>query len=126
MVNAYLIGVEYDLKEYKIWSIPLVILFLLMLAVPIYILDAIISMFSNGGVMRRFYYMCKDWGKATFFFEKYFIKSEKGVDFFKKNCFLFINTNYDKEGWIVKLHKLVAKKIIKKIEDYDIHRQPPK
>jgi hypothetical protein len=120
MINAYLIGLEYDLKEFKIWSIPLVLLFLITLAFPILLIDTIITSFKRGGVMRRFYYMSKDWVKATFFFEEYFIKSDKGADFFKKNCFIFINTNFDTKGWIVKLHKLVAKKIIDKIELYEI------
>jgi hypothetical protein len=119
MINAYLIGLEYDLKEFKLWSIPLVLLFLITLAFPILLVDNIIATFKIGGVMRRFYYMLKDWGKATFFFEEYFIKSDKGAEFFKKNCYMFINTNFDTEGWVVKLHKSVAKKIIEKIEHYE-------
>jgi len=120
MINAYLIGRDDDLDEYKPLFIPLVLLMWLIIALPVFLIDEIAASLKRGGVVRRFYYMAKDWVKATFFFEKYFIKSDKGTDFFKKNCFIFINTNYDTKGWIVKLHKSVAKNIIKKIGHYEL------
>lgn len=122
-INAFLLGRDYDLKEFTWYGKIIVVLLMLALALPINLFNALEASCTGRGAIRRFVLVCKDTLKLLRF-KQYFVKGPKSLAQYRQNACVFINHQKDDSDFIVRLHIKVAKKLIAKIDKHELSIKP--